>query len=141
MDPVISDIRREWTWVKYGVEEIIHKYPWLTYRAEDIYAACVNGQAILYTTSEAFAVCTVEVHPITAEQSFLVWACWANGKGKNLNIIKNHFDFIRREAERLGCDRVSAKTPNKALERVYTRNGWRCDMRDFSIDIEDTKEV
>ena len=62
-------------------------------------------------------------------------------KGKNLNIIKNHFDFIRREAERLGCDRVSAKTPNKGLERVYTRNGWRCDMRDFSIDIEDTKEV
>ena len=141
MDPVISDIRREWTWVKYGVEEIIHKYPWLTYRAEVIYAACVNGQAILYTTSEAFAVCTVEVHPITAEQSFLVWACWANGKGKNLNIIKNHFDFIRREAERLGCDRVSAKTPNKGLERVYTRSGWRCDMRDFSIDIEDTKEV
>jgi hypothetical protein len=55
MDPVISDIRREWNWVKYGVEEIIHKYPWLTYRAEDIYAACVNGQAILYTTSDAFA--------------------------------------------------------------------------------------
>ena len=95
----------------------------------------------MYITDHAFAICTVEIHPITGEKSYLVWVCWADGKGKNLNIIKNYFSFICEEAEKYGCHRVSAKTPSKGLERIYERMGWRCDMRDFSIDITGTEEV
>ena len=141
MYPKLGDIRREWRWVKEGIQEVLDKYPWLTYYPEDVYAACVNGQANLYITDHAFAICTVEIHPITGERSYLVWVCWADGKGKNLNIIKNYFSFICEEAEKYGCHRVSAKTPSKGLERIYERMGWRCDMRDFSIDITGTEEV
>ena len=36
MNPKLGDIRREWGWVKDGIQEVLDKYPWLTYYPEDV---------------------------------------------------------------------------------------------------------
>lgn len=134
MNPVLSDIRREWAWVKEGINDILEKYPWLEYRAEDVYSQCVNGTAVLYTTSNAFAVCVIEEHPLTGDKSFLMWTVWAKGKG--LKTIEDFLPFMHNEAKSIGCQRIGMKSPNRAMERIFTRLGYRCDMRDFSYDLE-----
>jgi len=47
MNPVVADVRKEWDWVGDGIKEIHAQFPWLEYRPEDVYAACVNGTAVL----------------------------------------------------------------------------------------------
>ena len=74
MNPVVADIKKEWDWVGSGIKEIHAQFPWLEYRPEDVYAACVNGTARLYKTEEFFTVFTVEVHPLTQKKSF--YAGW-----------------------------------------------------------------
>ena len=48
--PVLAHIREEWDWVKRGIEEILAEQPQLTFRAEDVYAACLIRSAPLGCT-------------------------------------------------------------------------------------------
>ena len=57
--PVVADIRKEWDWVKIGIAEILIDQPQLTYRAEDVYAECVSGDATLFILERNFAVTTI----------------------------------------------------------------------------------
>ena len=79
--PKVADIREEWSWVKTGVDKILEANKHLTYRPEDVYAACVGGQAVLWTTEEGFAVTTTEVDEFTNDKTLLIWIACAKRKG------------------------------------------------------------
>jgi hypothetical protein len=68
-DPVLSDIRAEWDWVKPGIEGILNEDRFLSFRPEDVYAACINKQAHLWTTSDGFVVTTGETDPFSGERA------------------------------------------------------------------------
>jgi hypothetical protein len=135
MNPVVADIKKEWDWVGDGIKEIHTQFPWLEYRPEDVYAACVNNTAALYKTEEGFAVFTIETHPISGHKSFLCWLAW--GAGKGIGLVAKHFDFFCEEGKRLGCARFKTKTPIDGLDSMFTGMGFRCDMRDFSFNLAD----
>lgn len=139
MNPVMVDIKKEWDWVASGIKEIHDQFPWLEYRPEDVYAACVNGTAALYRTDEGFAIFTIDVHPINQERSFLCWLAW--GQGKGLGLVAKHFNFFCQEGKKLGCTRFKTKTPIDGLDKMFTDIGFRCDMRDFSFDLAGSPAV
>ena len=136
MNPVVADIKKEWDWVGSGIKEIHAQFPWLEYRPEDVYAACVNGTAILYKTEEFFTVFTVEVHPLTQKKSFLCWLAWGEND-KRGSLIADYVDFFAYEGKRFGCERISVKTPIDGLDKFLVSQGWRVDMRDFSFNLAD----
>jgi len=139
MNPVMVDIKKEWDWVASGIKEIHDQFPWLEYRPEDVYAACVNGTAALYRAQDFFAVFTVEVHPLTQKRSFLCWLAW--GEDKGLGLVAKHFNFFCEEGKKLGCTRFKTKTPIDGLDKMFTDIGFRCDMRDFSFNLADSPAV
>ncbi len=100
-DPYLADIRKEWDWVSKGVREILEGTPQLTFRQEDVYAACVNGQAMLWITTEGFVVTTVEVDQFTEDRTLLVWLAWARDRGAKKQRTTCH--FLKSKLDGQGC--------------------------------------
>ena len=71
--PLLANVRQEWDWVKQGIDEILAEQPQLTFRPEDVYAAVLNGEALLWVAPEGFVVTTVEVDEFTGAKTFLLW--------------------------------------------------------------------
>lgn len=112
VDP--KDIRNWWGYVKPGLETILRKSPeeWIP---EDIYAACLNGGAILW-------VLMTEDRPqgfwviIPRGESVHVWCAWTDenvldlGMELFLNTVKSsNTRFVTFESRRKGWDRVARK--------------------------------
>ena len=130
--PVVADIRKEWDWVKTGVGEILLEQP-QTYRAEDVYAECISGNATLFTLEKNFAVTTMYLDKFTDSKIFLMWLTW----GKNIqNASVNFIDFFEQVARDSGCVYLEGMTPIDRLGEYYLETGWRLDTRVFRRDLE-----
>jgi uncharacterized protein YmfQ (DUF2313 family) len=125
VEPFVSDVRREWDWVKPGVEEILRNAKTLTYRAEDVYAACVNGQAVLWVTSEGFVVSTTEVDNFTGKKTMFLWLAWAKEKGNSL--VSRYQSFFERVAREAGYSYLETRSPFLGLMSHLETNGWTVD--------------
>ena len=125
VEPFVSDARREWDWVKPGVEEILRNSKTLTYRAEDVYAACVNGQAVLWVTSEGFVVSTTEVDHFTGKKTMFLWLAWAKEKGNSL--VSKYQSFFERVAREAGYSYLETRSPFLGLMSHLETNGWTVD--------------
>lgn len=124
-DPVLGDVRKEWDWVSKGVKEVLEGSPHLTYRPEDVYAACLTGQALLWITSEGFVVSTVEVDEFTDVRTFLVWIAWAGRRG-NANAAY-YLPFVEEQARRMGCGKIEVRTDHMPVAEYLKRGGWNLD--------------
>lgn len=129
-DPVLSDVRTEWGWVKYGVEEILEEDRNLTFRPEDVYAACLSNQALLWTTDEGFVVSTGETDPFTGERTFLVWLAWARQRGKNLAVV--HRDFFEEAARDAGFTKIEVRSAIPEVRDYLIGTGWEIDTVVFT---------
>ena len=77
-----AQIREEWDWVKAGIEEILFEQAQLTFRPEDVYAACLNEEAHLWVAPEGFVISTSELDPFTGARTFLLWLAWAKKRDR-----------------------------------------------------------
>ena len=132
--PVIADIRREWDWVRPGVEEIIAAQPQLTYRPEDVYAACVNQEATLFVRKGApgndFAVTIVEFDKYSGEKGLFMWLAYLKQRGKKqASKLMEFFEQVGRDC---GCSYVELKTPLEPLGTYYLKNGWELDTKVYT---------
>jgi hypothetical protein len=124
--PIVADIRREWDWVRPGVEEIIAGQPQLTYRPEDVYAACVNQEATLFVRKGAsgndFAVTMIEVDKYSGHKVMVMWLANIEQRGRKQAIrLMEFFDQVGRDC---GCSYIEGKTAFEALGEYYLKNGW-----------------
>lgn len=124
-DPVVSDVREEWNWVKYGIEEILKEDRNLTFRPEDVYALCVAEQAVLWTTDDGFVVSTGELDPFTGERTFLVWLAWARQRGNNLAV--QHRDFFEEAARGAGFTKIEVRSAIPEVRDYLIGTGWEVD--------------
>jgi hypothetical protein len=130
--PVVADIRKEWDWVKTGVGEILLEQP-QTYRAEDVYAECISGNATLFTLEKNFAVTTMYLDKFTDDKIFLMWLAW----GKTIqNASVNFIGFFEQVARDSGCAYIESMTSIDRLGEYHLENGWRLDTRVFRRDLE-----
>tara|TARA_R110000787_G_scaffold3171_5_gene12741 strand:- start:6342 stop:6821 length:480 start_codon:yes stop_codon:yes gene_type:complete len=130
--PVVADIRKEWDWVKTGVDAILLEQPQLTYRAEDVYAECISGNATLFTLGKNFVVTTIYLDRFTDNKIFLMWLAW----GRNIQNGHKLVGFFERVARDSGCAYIEIYTPIDRLEKHLVDNGWRLDTRVFRRDLE-----
>lgn len=125
VDPVFGDIRKEWHWVKRGIEEILSLDPQLTFRPEDVYAACVNQQAVLWVNDEGFVVSTTEVDPFNEEKTMLLWLAWAKKRGGDL--VSKHGAFFEKVACEAGYSKLETRSSFMQLMPHLTERGWTID--------------
>jgi hypothetical protein len=132
--PVIADIRREWDWVSRGVDFILQEQPQLTFRAEDVYAACVNGDATLFVQKEAlnpgFAVTYIDHDKYSGESGLLIWIAHLRERGLKSGVeIMEFFDQVARDC---GCTYIEARSPIESLGEHFLKNGWDLDTRVYT---------
>ena len=123
--PTLAPIRNEWDWVKRGIKEILAEQPQLTFRAEDIYAACLNGEAQLWVAPEGFVITTAEHDDFTGDKTFLIWLAWAKDRGQNCAI--KYIPFFSQVARSNGFKNIETRTPIVALEDYFLAEGWKKD--------------
>lgn len=124
VEPRVADVRREWNWIKRGVEEIVSTAN-VTYRVEDVYAACVTNQAVLWVTNEGFVISTTETDPYTDEKTMLLWLAWAVERGNDL--VSKYQAFFERVAKEAGYSQLETRSPFLGLMPHLTERGWEID--------------
>lgn len=129
-DPVLSDVRSEWDWVGYGVQDILKQDVNLTFRPEDVYAACLMEQALLWTTDEGFVVTTSEVDQFTGERTFLIWLAWARLRGQNLAL--KHRVFFEEAAKDAGFAKIEVRSAIPEVRDYLINTGWEIDTVVFT---------
>jgi hypothetical protein len=130
MDEVIKleprNIREVWDEVKPGLEEIKRTWPEGTsWRVEDVYAAVLAEEAVLYTSEDGFAVCTLDTDKYTGESDLYIWIAYSY-EDKRGGMLSKYLPSFIEVAKHLGCKGVTTVSNHPALvthpdlESVYT---------------------
>lgn len=124
VNPQLGNIRQEWDWVKKGVEEILKLDPNLTFRPEDVYASCVNGESQLWIHPDFFNVATIEVDPFTGQKTFLLWLSWAKKRGgANAVTFASFYEDVARQCQ---CSRIETRSVQMpAVDYAVEKVGWQ----------------
>tara|TARA_X000001382_G_scaffold5992_1_gene4870 strand:+ start:7296 stop:7727 length:432 start_codon:yes stop_codon:yes gene_type:complete len=129
-EPDLANIREEWGWVKIGLQEILEENKHLTWRPEDVYAACVSGEAALFVAPEGFVVTAIRVDEFTGKKTLFLWAAWAKERGSR-NILR-YSPFFENVARELECTSLETWTQVDGLEPYLRSEGWRLDTRIYT---------
>lgn len=124
-NPTLANVRQEWVWVKRGVEEILAEHPQMTYRSEDVYAACLNREALLWVAPEGFVITTEQIDEYTGRKTFFIWLAWAKNRGQSCAI--KYFPFFAQIAKQNGYSNIETRSPVSALEDYFLAEGWNKD--------------
>lgn len=108
------NIREVWPDVKRGLEVIQRRCPEVRWRPEDIYAACVNGDAVLAYEDGNFAVLKDYVDPYSLSRVLWVWV----GFGVGLNAMRVR---VERYAKEQGYDEIRLTSSRKGWSQI---DGW-----------------
>ena len=123
--PVKTDISKNLALVAPGIEQILNGIPQLTFEATDVYAACMNGSATLWTTPDGFVVTTSEIDPFNGAKTYLIWLAWAKVRGNNL--VVKHQDFFMDQARKEDCKNIEVRSAVPELASYVISNGWQVD--------------
>jgi hypothetical protein len=135
-EPVFSDIRLEWDWVKPQIEQILLEQPELTYRPEDVYASCINGSAKLVTLDKnKFAVIEVTTDPFTYKKSLNIWVAGVTEDGKSGNTVLSYTGFFEKVARELDCSYLECSTSKVSLGRLYSSVGMSLKLQTYVKDL------
>jgi len=129
-NPQVANIREVWDWVKLGLQEILDENRHLTWRPEDIYAACLSGEALLFTAPEGFVVTTVKIDEFNNKKTLFLWTAWAEERGTH-NILR-YSPFFENVARELECTSLETWTQVDEIEPYLRSEGWRLDTRIYT---------
>ena len=122
-----SNIRDVWDQIRPGLEEIKTEWPALsTWLVEDVYAAVIAERAVLYTTEDGFAVCTLDTDKYSGETDLFIWIAYSYDD-KRGGILRKYLPSFIEVARHLGCRGVTTRSNHPALanmtelESVYTQ--------------------
>ena len=132
-EPVVGDIRQDWDRVRPCIEWILQDQPHLSFRAEDVYAEVVSGNAVYWTAPEGFVVTTIEVDGFTSKKTLLCWLAWSEERGKKT--VLKHFPFFKRVAAEHGMEALEVRTPHSGMEQVLLDAGWRLDTVVYRLEV------
>jgi len=116
--PVAVDVRKEWSRVLPWIMEIRTKLG-THWRAEDVYAACRYGDAVMFVDPDVEGVLVVRIieDPHTAEKILFVWIAYC----KELPPQEVFASWLEDAARGEGCSAIEFESPRKGFER---RGGW-----------------
>ncbi len=130
IEPRVVDVRKEWDWVKEGVDWIIKKAAHRHFRAEDVYAMCLSGEAQLWITAEGFVITTTERDELANETWCYLWLAWAKERGNGY--AAEHQEFFERVAKEAGYDGLKLRTSQLSLKDYLFKRGWELETVEFT---------
>lgn len=119
-----SDIRKVWNSVLPGLEYIKEKCN-AAWRPEDVYAACLSGDADIFLVKNypnRFAVVQVKQCRFTLENSFLVWIAYDES---NKYGAMNYLQELEEIAKNYNCDSVEFWSPRLGMKRLTEKSGYK----------------
>lgn len=108
------NIREVWPDVKRGLEVIRRRCPEVRWQPEDIYAACVNGDAALCFEDGNFAVLKEFTDPYSLARVLGIWVAF----GVGINAMRGRVESYARENE---YDELRLTSSRKGWSNV---EGW-----------------
>ena len=112
-----ADIRREWDWVRPGLERALAKSA-EKLRPEDVYAEVVTGQAQMFAAPDGFVIWKVHVCPYTGHRTLWVWFVWGEGG----DMIARYQDQLVELARHAEADRLAFQSARRGYERALDEN-------------------
>lgn len=114
----LADIRVEWPHVREGLEQVraLCDEAW---RVEDVYAACVNGGAFLYTARDGFVILQPLKDDYRGDTYLHIWIAWGDGR----DMVDRYAREIDRIAAMNQYERITFSSPRKGWER-HVPEGW-----------------
>ena len=114
-----TDIRIAWDAIKDGVHHVkeITDAPW---RPEDLYAACVNGDAHLFTCPEGFVIVELQTDRYTLEREMFVIAAYGDGD----RLLAKYQEELDKLARHFGATSITTSSPRPGFGRL---SGWEQD--------------
>lgn len=109
-----TNIRKVWPNIKRGLEVIQRRCPEVRWRPEDIYAACVNGEAALCFEDGNFIVLKEYNDPHSLAKVLWVWIAYGTG----INAMQERLDEYAIEQ---GYDEIRLTSSRKGWADV---GGW-----------------
>lgn len=132
-NPVEARIEDNLDWVVPAIEEILVDTPQLTFTAADVFLACTQNQATLWTTDEGLVVTTGETDIFTGKRTMLIWLAWAKKRGNNLVTV--HQDFFREQAKLGGFSKLEVRSAVPELKDYILSQGWQLDTIVYTRDV------
>jgi hypothetical protein len=127
------NLREVWDEIKPGLKEIKKAWPALsTWRVEDVYAAVLQEQAVIYMTDDGFAICTIETDKYSLKSDLYIWIAYSP-EDKRGGILSKYLPSFIEVARDLGCSGVSTRSNHDALRNFpgmkpeYTKYKVRID--------------
>jgi hypothetical protein len=111
--PVLASIREEWQWVRPALEEILHRDPDVDLYPEDVYAACSNGEAQLWTVAKGMFITKFSYGAYNNEKILELWFSWSGEKGSGIGAGVHK--LIEGFAKANGCVAIETSTPHQQL--------------------------
>lgn len=110
-----KNIRELWDKIKPCLEELKVEWPALsTWHVEDVYAAVIAEQAILYANEDGFAVCTLDTDQYNGKTDLFIWIAYSY-EDKRGGILKKYLPSFIEVAKHLGCSGVTTISANPVL--------------------------
>lgn len=99
-----------------------------SWRPEDVYAACLSGDADIFLVENyphRFAVVQVKQCRFTLKNSFLVWIAYdESNKYGAMNYLKE----LEEIAKNYNCDSVEFWSPRVGMKRLTEKSGYQLEM-------------
>lgn len=111
--PMRSDIRDDWEDIRQYLVESIGVS---SERPEDIYAACVYGNAHYFKNEDGFIILSETVDRYDKTKELFVWATGSRVLGKS--IIRDNKEWIKSVARDIGAQRITFYTERKGLAKL-----------------------
>ena len=140
-----KDVRSVWDDIKGGVESI-HKEidsVWIDWRPEDVYAACLAREAVVFVPSGSedpsseFVVARVVTCPRTSIKTMFLWLAWCPGGGA---LAASTHAGLEEAAVSSGCSSIEFITSIEKIAEHGERFGYNKVMYQVRKDLSDRLE-
>ncbi len=125
-----GNIRAYWNTIKPYIDKIADGFDYIS---EDVYVACIQGQAHLYVSDYGFMVLQQMPIPFTNDSQIFVWVLskWKDKPGA----IRNNIEDLKELAKSVGAKRVTFGTKRPGFPRLLKCFGFRVEETRLTLEI------
>jgi len=134
---VEAPVQQVWELILPGILSVREDLPWQDWRPEDIYAACMAGEAHVLIREDAnprdsFGVVKLRTDPVTGKRSLFLWIAWSKDVESAGKVIGDLDDIARRS----GCSSIDFSTGSQRLVQYSEVFGFDKIMYEVRKDVQ-----
>jgi hypothetical protein len=130
------DIRLVWNAIRPGIESIHAGMPWVDWIPEDLYAACILGEAAVIikpdtNPGDAFMIVRMDTNNRSGEKTLFIWIAWSPDEEGAASIYRD----LEILGQNNGCAAIEFITGQKKLVDFAQQFGFTKVMYEVRKDL------